>query len=117
MTDNPLLERIQREAGIPNLLDVLVERLTPTDLQSLLLEVYRRRAAGIQPGQLLERYEHDRFARPSDLAPHVLAQFDSLAWSLLPEQYTALASTSTPVTLKESNLNSSMAASQPGPGN
>ncbi len=90
MTDNPLLERIQREAGIPNLLDVLVERLTPTDLQSLLLEVYRRRAAGIQPGQLLERYEHDRFARPSDLAPHVLAQFDSLAWSLLPEQYMAL---------------------------
>jgi len=28
-------------SGVPELLDVLVERLDPTDLQSLLLEVYR----------------------------------------------------------------------------
>jgi hypothetical protein len=87
---NPMLERIQREAGIPNLIDVLVERLTPTDLQSLMLEVYRRRAADIQPGQLLERYEKDRFVRPAESDPALLAHLDLLAWSLLPEQYTAL---------------------------
>lgn len=87
---NPIIERIQREAGIPELVDVLARRLDPTDLQSLLLEVYRRRAAGIKPNQLLERYEQDRFVRPSDLTPQVLADFDRLVWSLLPDDYTSV---------------------------
>jgi len=87
---NPIIERIQREAGVPDLVDALVERLDPTDLQSLLLEVYRRRATGVTPGQLLERYERDRFVRPSDVAPSTLADVDRLAWSLLPDQYSAV---------------------------
>jgi hypothetical protein len=87
---NLIIERIQREAGVPDLVDVLVERLNPTDLQSLLLEVYRRRAAGVTPSQLLERYERDRFARPSDLAPSVMTDVDHLVWSLLPDHYAAL---------------------------
>jgi hypothetical protein len=90
MMSDPMLERIQREAGIPELIDVLVERLAPTDLQSLLLEVYRRRAAKVKPSQLLERYERDRFVRPSDLAPNVLADFERLVWSLLPDHYIAV---------------------------
>ncbi len=87
---DPMLERIQREAGIPELIDVLVERLAPTDLQSLLLEVYRRRAPSVQPSQLLERYERDRFVQPSDLAPGMLAKLESLVWSLLPDPYVAV---------------------------
>lgn len=87
---NPIIDRILQETGVPQLLDVLSERLSPTDLQSLLLEVYRRRAAKVQPAQLLERYEQDRFVRPSDLAPSVMADFDRLAWSLLPEHYVAV---------------------------
>jgi hypothetical protein len=85
-----MLERIQREAGVPELMEALVERLSPTDLQSLLLEVYRRRALRVQPGQLLERYERDRFVRPADLAPSELTDFEGLVWSLLPEGYTAI---------------------------
>src|SRR5579871_6475165 len=87
---NPIIERIQQEAGIANLLDVLVERLTPTDLQSLLLEVFRRRAARISPSALLGRYEQDRFVRPSALTPATLTEFDRLAWSLLPAPYAAV---------------------------
>ncbi|HJT57687.1 MAG TPA: hypothetical protein VJ761_14385 [Ktedonobacteraceae bacterium] len=87
---DPIIERIQREAGIPELIDVLAERLDPTDLQSLLLEVYRRRAVKIKPGQLLERYEQDRFVRLSEVAPQVLTDFDRLVWSLLPDDYTAV---------------------------
>ncbi len=90
MMSNPILERIQRETGIPELIEVLVERLNPTDLQSLLLEVYRRRTVGVKPAQLLERYEHDRFVRPSDLAPGVMADFERFVWSLLPDDYTAV---------------------------
>ena len=87
---NPIIERIQHEAGIPDLLEVLVERIAPTDLQSLFLEVYRRRAAKIPPRHLLERYARDRFVRPSDLAPSLLTEFDRLAWALLPGDYTAV---------------------------
>jgi hypothetical protein len=53
--DNSMLERILREAGVPELIDVLVERLAPTDLQSLLLESYRRRVAAVKPSQLLDK--------------------------------------------------------------
>lgn len=87
---NPIIERIKRESGVPELFDVLAERLDPTDLQSLLLEVYRRRALAVKPGQLLERYERDRFVRPSALSPLVMADFDNLALSLLPEHYSAI---------------------------
>jgi len=85
-----MLERIQRKAGVSELIDVLVERLAPTDLQSLLLEVYRRRTASVQPSHLLERYERDRFVRPSAVSPGILADFDRLVWSLLPECYAAI---------------------------
>ena len=88
--NSAMIERIQRETGVPDLIDVLVERLSPTDLQSLLLEVYRRRAARITPKHLLDRYEHDRFVRPSTLAPAQVVEFDRLAWSLLAERYTPI---------------------------
>src|SRR6267143_1077474 len=39
-----IIERIERDAGVQNLADILAHRLAPTDLQSLLLEVYARRA-------------------------------------------------------------------------
>jgi hypothetical protein len=54
--DDRLVERISREAGVPDLVEILAERLSPTDLQSLLLAVYRRRAATVTPAKLLERY-------------------------------------------------------------
>jgi hypothetical protein len=77
-----LLERVVRESGVPDLLEALAERLAPTDLQSLLLEVYRRRAGRQTPAGLLDRYAQDRFVRPSPASPLVAAEFDRLAFSL-----------------------------------
>jgi hypothetical protein len=87
---DPIIERILRETGVPELFNVLAERLNPADLQSLLLAVYQRRAAAITPSQLLERYEQDRFVRPSTIAPQALVDFERLIWSTLPDAYTAL---------------------------
>jgi hypothetical protein len=84
------IERILRETGVPNLVDALAEGLSPMDLQSLLLAVYQRRAETITPSQLLERYEQDRFVRPSAIAPQTLVNFDHLVWSTLPNAYAAL---------------------------
>jgi hypothetical protein len=78
----PLLDRILRESQGANLLDLLAEQLPPTDLQSLLLEVYRRRAAQQTPASLLSSYERSRFARPSSASPIALLDVDQLAFSL-----------------------------------
>ena len=43
-TSNKILVRLQRKAGVPGLLDVLSERLSPSELTSSMLEVYRRQA-------------------------------------------------------------------------
>ena len=77
---NDLLERILRQVNSPELLEILAESLNPTDLQSLLLEVYRRRAAHLTPADLLAQYEHNRFVRPSPVDPLAIMELDRLAF-------------------------------------
>ncbi len=77
-----IIARVVRESGVPDLLDVLAERLVPSDLQSLLIEVYRRRAARQAPADLLEQYRHNRFVQPSPTSPRAFLELDLLAFSL-----------------------------------
>jgi hypothetical protein len=85
-----LIARLERESGVPHLLDVLTERLAPTDVQSLLLEVYARLAKKSSPGHLLEQYEANRFVAPSASDARRLVEFDRLALTLLPDGYIPL---------------------------
>ena len=64
-----IVKRIERKAGIPELASILAEQLSPTDLQSLLLEVYRLRSSRLQPAAVLSDYESNRFVRPSSVSP------------------------------------------------
>lgn len=77
-----IIERILRETGVANLLDILGERLAPTDLQSLLLAVFRRRAAHQTPRRVLEQYEQNAFVRPSIAGVGALLELDRLALRL-----------------------------------
>lgn len=77
-----ILDRIMRENTDADLLEILAERLTPTDLQSLLLEVYRRRAGRIAPANLLAAYARNRFVRPAASDPQTLLDLDRLAMSI-----------------------------------
>ena len=85
-----ILERIEREAGIPGLVAILAERLTPTDLQSLLLEVCRLRARR-KPSALLANYQTNRFVAPSAVAPTCLLRWEQTAFSQLPQEFQPLA--------------------------
>lgn len=82
-----LLARIAREAGVPDLASVLGERLSPTDLQSLLLEVYANRARRKRPSTLLEEYASNRFVRPSPVDVAALQRWEAIAWAHLPEGF------------------------------
>jgi hypothetical protein len=84
---NRIIGRIERDAGVPNLTDVLVDRLAPTDLQSLLLEVYRRRATKRDPKELIKDHISNRFTRPSTASPTRLLEWDRIAFSLLPKVF------------------------------
>src|SRR3989449_9110639 len=82
-----IIERIERDAGVPNLTDVLVDRLAPTDLQSLLLEVYGRRAKKRDPKELIKDHISNRFTRPSTASPTRLLEWDHIAFSQLPKVF------------------------------
>src|SRR6266446_1095239 len=85
-----IIERIERDAGVPNLTDVLVDRLAPTDLQSLLLEVHGRRAKKRDPKELIKAHISNRFTRPSTASPTRLLEWDRVAFLTLPKVFQAV---------------------------
>jgi hypothetical protein len=87
---NKIIERIEREAGIPGLASILAERLPPTDLQSLLLEVYRLRSSQRLASEILADYESDRFVRPSAVSPVRLVAWEQTAFAALPPEFQPL---------------------------
>jgi hypothetical protein len=89
MTDK-IIERILREANNPDLLETLSQRLSLSDLQSLLLEVYRQRTKVLTPGHLFRQYEQNRFVQPAQVSPQKQLEFDQLAYSLLPPDVEAV---------------------------
>ena len=82
---NQIIDRIEREAGIPGLTALLAE-LPPTDLQSVLLEVYRRRAGRLKPSAVLADYESNRFVRPVAVSPTELLAWEQVAFAHLPPE-------------------------------
>jgi hypothetical protein len=85
-----ILERLQRKAGVPGLLDVLSERFSPSELTSLMLEVYRRQAQKRTLAQVLTDYEQDRFVRPSRVDVQRLLEWEQVALSSLPDGFEPL---------------------------
>lgn len=85
-----IIARIVRESGLPNLLEVLSERLAPTDLQSLLLAVFHHRAAQQTPRRVLEQYERNPFVRPTPAPVRALLALDQLALDLAVPPFEAL---------------------------
>jgi hypothetical protein len=88
---NKIMERIESQTGINDLVSILADQLSPTDLQSLLLEVYRVRSQRIQPAVVLSDFESNRFVRPSAVSPISLLAWEQVAFSHLPRDFQPLA--------------------------
>jgi hypothetical protein len=71
---DPIITPIEREAGVPGLVGILAERLSPTELQPVLLALYRHRAANIRPSGVIAGYAEDRIVQPSGVSPLALLQ-------------------------------------------
>jgi len=64
--NNPIIDRISRKIGVPDILELLSERLSGSELNSLLQEVFSRKANNISPALLLNLYKENRFVQPAE---------------------------------------------------
>ena len=62
-----IIRKLLDRTGHPELLQVLTERLSGTELNSLLLEVFHKKAETSSAPQLLKNYQLNRFVKPADL--------------------------------------------------
>jgi hypothetical protein len=76
---SPIVRRVVAQTGIPRLLETLAEDLAPSDLQSLMLEVYRKRAGGIRAAEIMGRSGRPLVAA-SNVDARVLNRFDRIAF-------------------------------------
>lgn len=70
-----ILDRLAAETGVPDIAKILSERLSASDLNSLLLEVFSRKAQAITPSDLLRAYRQNRFVQPAGVDAVGLAEF------------------------------------------
>lgn len=82
-----IIERIERDLGLPGLAGTLAERLGPSALQSLLMEVQRLHALARNAPSILSQYTGSRFVRIADCSPRELAEWDRVAFSCLPDGF------------------------------
>ena len=64
--------------------------LSPADLQTLLLDVSRRRASRVTAARLLQRWRQDRYVRPTAADPRVLWPLEARLWAMLPPEFAGL---------------------------
>ena len=67
--------------------EALVDGLSPSELQSALLDVSRARAAKVTPARVIQRWREDRFVRPSTVDPRQLVKTQAMLWDRLPDRF------------------------------
>lgn len=81
----PRLGDILQDAGVPDLVEILSERLTQPELETVLLEAYRQRVGRVMPPDLLEQYQRDHRVQPSRVRASACAETDAVArWASAP---------------------------------
>ncbi|MEV6416285.1 hypothetical protein [Kribbella sp. NPDC051718] len=100
--------------------EALTRGLSPSELQTALLEVGRERAAAVTPARLMQRWREDRFVRPSGVDPRALVKTQAMLWERLPERFagvelsplTPLGTCSTVATIHQNMIVSTMRSTE-----
>lgn len=90
VSPNPALRRVLERAGGPEPLELLADGLAGTDLTTLLLEVFRRRAERLTPAEVMRRYRSDRFVAPAPTGFAALRGAEEALLSALPDGFEIL---------------------------
>lgn len=87
MDESPrALDGILKEPSAPEMLHVLTE-LSGTALNTLLLEVMRRRAKNVSPADLLRAYRENRLAGPAAVPWEALRRVEDVVPAVLPDSF------------------------------
>ena len=79
-----IIDSILKKTGIPNLLDILINNISFSELQSLLMEVYNRKISKLNQTELLNNYINNRFVQPSIVSPKDFTKLDLKLFSIIP---------------------------------
>jgi hypothetical protein len=81
--ESSITKRIVTESGIPRLFMALAEDLSPSDLQSLLIGVYQKRARALKEAapRVLARHERSPLFAPSEVDARLIHAFDRVAFA------------------------------------
>lgn len=74
-----IIEKIHRKLGSGPALTALAEKLSPSELNTFLLELFRLKAAQVGPAQLLRQFSENRFTAPAAVDALALRQTE-LDW-------------------------------------
>src|SRR3954466_10828657 len=84
-SEHPALERILRQPRMRETFRLLTEELSGSDLISLLLEVFRRRAEELTPADVLRHHQRDRFVAAMPVPFERLRAVEDACVRALPE--------------------------------
>jgi hypothetical protein len=82
-----IIKGITEKIKNPNLIETLVNELTFSELQSVLLKTMELKVRKRNPGDLLNDYQSNRFVNPSDINPVIHRKLELGIFSLLPENF------------------------------
>lgn len=71
-----IIQKIEEKLGIPDLVTQMDEKLSNSEINSLLMELFSRKAARMQPAELLRQFSQNRFCTPSPLQTIPLKQYE-----------------------------------------
>ena len=82
-----IIDKITYKTGVPDLVELLTERLSFGELQSLLLKVFALKVRKKSVHDILREYQASRFTTPSDIDPVQFRKLESGIFSLLPSGF------------------------------
>ena len=88
--DGRPVDRVVRDSGVDDLLDVLGDRIGGADLTTLLLDVMRRRADRVSPADVLRQYATDRFVAPGVVDLRSLRAAEDQLLGAVPDSFDVL---------------------------
>ena len=72
------------------LVDLLEKGLNSSDLQSILIEMARRRSESVQPSGILKEFRENRFLKPSEISQAAFNRIDRLAYRILGNDFSPI---------------------------
>jgi hypothetical protein len=88
--NNPILAGVLEKLCVPDLCERIINSLSFSEIQSLLLEILDKKTQELKPHDIFKQFLDDGYVRPSAVQQTRYLYFDAMAMSLLPVDFQAI---------------------------